>query len=208
MNSEVDPKPADSGAPQVAEHGQFSRLVLEIGPLVVFFFTNWKYGIFTATGVFMVVTVIALTVSRVKFGRIPVMPLVSGVFILVFGGLTLYFENEYFIKIKPTIVNLLFGTILFVGLAAGHSLLRILFGEVFKLQDRGWRILTFRWALFFCLLAVLNEIVWRNFSTEFWISFKMVGIMPITMIFAISQVALIQKYDASEQSETDAASSD
>jgi intracellular septation protein len=196
-------KPAAETAEPVLEQGQLAKLVLEAGPLVVFFVTNSWFGIFKATGAFMVATILALVVSRMKFGRIPIMPLVSGFFILVFGGLTLYFAEEYFIKIKPTIVNLLFSVILFGGLLAGHSLLRHLFGEVFKLQDRGWRLLTFRWACFFIFLAVVNEIVWRNFSTEFWAGFKLMGIMPITMIFAISQLGLLQKYDASEPTTTD-----
>jgi len=187
------------------EQNQFAKLVLEAGPLVVFFVSNAYLGIFPATGAFMVATILALVVSRLKFGRIPVMPLVSGFFVLSFGGLTLYFQEEYFIKIKPTIVNLLFSVILFGGLLAGHSLLRYLFGEVFKLQDRGWQILTFRWACFFIFLAVLNELVWRNFSTDFWAGFKLMGVMPITMIFAISQIGLLQRYEASTTSEPEQA---
>lgn len=192
---------AESAAEQGLEPGQLTKLLLEAGPLVIFFVSNSWYGIFTATGAFMVATIVALAVSRIKFGRIPIMPLVSGFFILVFGALTLYFEEEYFIKIKPTVVNLLFATILFGGLLAGHSLLRYLFGEVFKLKDEGWRLLTFRWACFFVFLAIVNEIVWRNFSTDFWAGFKLMGIMPITMIFAISQIGLLQKYDASARGE-------
>lgn len=191
-----DPEPpkADEGAE--IEPAQLWKLVLEAGPLVVFFVANSYYGIFYATGAFMIATVLSLTVSRVKFGRIPIMPLVSGLFVLVFGALTLYLQEEFFIKIKPTIVNLLFASILFGGLMAGHSLLRYLFGEVFKLTNEGWRLLTFRWACFFVFLAILNEFIWRNFSTEFWAAFKLMGVMPITMVFAISQLGLIQKYDA------------
>lgn len=194
---------AEASAVAEPKQNQFAKLLLEAGPLVVFFVSNAYLGIFPATGAFMVATILALVVSRLKFGRIPVMPLVSGFFVLSFGGLTLYFQEEYFIKIKPTIVNLLFSVILFGGLLAGHSFLRYLFGEVFKLQDRGWKILTFRWACFFVFLAVVNELVWRNFSTEFWAGFKLMGIMPITMIFAISQVGLLQRYDASTTSESD-----
>ena len=183
----------------VSEQGQFAKLVLEAGPLVVFFVANSYWGIFPATGAFMVATILALTVSRLKFGRIPVMPLVSGFFVLTFGALTLYFQEEYFIKVKPTIVNTLFAAILFGGLLAGHSLLRYLFSEVFRLSDRGWRLLTFRWACFFIFLAILNEFIWRNFSTDFWAGFKLMGVMPITMIFAISQIGLLQKYDVSER---------
>jgi len=182
---------------QLSEQGQLAKLVLEAGPLVVFFIANAYYGIFAATGAFMVATIAALTVSRMKFGRIPIMPLVSGFFVLTFGALTLYFHEEFFIKIKPTVVNLLFSAILFGGLLAGHSLLRYLFGEVFKLKDRGWQLLTFRWACFFVFLAIVNEVVWRNFSTDFWAGFKLMGIMPITFIFAISQIGLLQRYDAS-----------
>lgn len=201
-DADQDIKSTAVAEPQI-EQGQLAKLVLEAGPLVVFFIANSQFGIFPATGAFMVATILALTVSRMKFGRIPIMPLVSGFFVLTFGGLTLYFQEEYFIKIKPTIVNLLFSTILFGGLLAGHSLLRYLFGEVFKLQDRGWRLLTFRWACFFVFLAVLNEVVWRNFSTEFWAGFKLMGVMPITMIFALSQIVLLQKYDANEPGDTD-----
>jgi len=201
---DADTQSADNAsAVAEPEPNQFAKLVLEAGPLVVFFVCNSYFGIFLATGAFMVATVLALTISRIKFGRIPIMPLVSGFFVLSFGGLTLYFQEEYFIKIKPTIVNLLFSVILFGGLLAGHSLLRYLFGEVFKLQDRGWQILTFRWACFFVFLAVLNEVVWRNFSTDFWAGFKLMGVMPITMIFAISQVGLLQRYDATPTPKSD-----
>jgi intracellular septation protein len=206
VKPDVDSKLTDEGSvAAVPEQNQLVKLVLEAGPLVVFFVANSYWGIFPATGAFMIATTVALVVSRFKFGRIPVMPLVSGFFVLSFGGLTLYFQEEYFIKIKPTIVNLLFSVILFGGLLAGHSLLRYLFGEVFKLQDRGWRLLTFRWACFFVFLALLNEVVWRNFSTEFWAGFKLMGVMPITMIFAISQVGLLQRYDASSTSDSDEA---
>lgn len=194
MKPDADREENAAVAEPPVEQGQLAKLVLEAGPLVVFFVCNSQYGIFTATGAFMIATVIALTVSRWKFGRIPIMPLVSGFFVLTFGALTLYFQEEYFIKIKPTIVNLLFSIILFGGLLFGQSLLRYLFGEVFRLQDRGWRLLTFRWACFFVFLAVLNEVVWRNFSTEFWAGFKLMGVMPITMIFAVSQIGLLQKY--------------
>jgi intracellular septation protein len=179
-----------------AESQQLWKLLLEAGPLVVFFIANSSQGIFFATAVFMVATVISLTISWLKFGRVPVMPLVSGFFVLVFGALTLYLHEELFIKIKPTIVNVLFG-----GLVAGHSLLRHLFGEVFKLTDRGWRLLTFRWACFFVFLAVLNELIWRNFSTEFWAGFKLMGVMPITMVFAVAQLGLIHRYDAGRAKE-------
>ena len=183
---------------------QLLRLGLELGPLIVFFVANSIAGIFPATAAFMIATVLALTLSRWMFGRIPIMPLVSGIFVIGFGALTLYFQEEYFLKIKPTIVNLLFAAILFGGLLFGQSLLKYLLGEVYKLKERGWQILTFRWACFFVFLAVLNEVVWRNTSTDFWAGFKLFGIMPITMIFAISQLSLLQKYEESTRSKASA----
>ena len=187
----------NSGAPaeQEFDRKQVIKLLVELGPLVVFFIGNSRYGIFAGTGAFMVATVIALAVSRAVLGRIPTMPLVSGFFVIVFGGLTLWLQDDQFIKLKPTIVNGLFAAILFAGLAAGKSLLKIVFDDVFRLTEEGWRQLTFRWALFFVALAILNEIVWRFFSTDFWVSFKVFGIMPITMAFAIAQVGLLERHE-------------
>lgn len=175
--------------------GQLLKLLVEVGPLVVFFVMNARAGIFWGTGAFMVAIVISLIASRILFGRVPVMPLVTGVFVLVFGGLTLWLQDEQFIKIKPTLVNALFAGALFTGLLAGRSLLKIVFGQVFRLTDEGWRKLTFRWACFFTFLAVLNEVVWRSFSTDVWVSFKVFGIMPLTMIFAIAQMGLLKQHE-------------
>ena len=183
-------KPGESPA-----RAQILKLLVEVGPLVVFFVTNARAGIYWGTGTFMVATFVSLAASRILFGRIPVMPLVSGVCVLVFGGLTLWLQDDHFIKIKPTIVNGLFAVALFGGLLAGQSLLRVVFGEVFRLTDDGWRKLTLRWACFFTLLAVLNEIVWRSFSTDVWVSFKLFAIMPLTMVFAISQIGLLRAYE-------------
>ena len=175
--------------------GQLLKLLVEVGPLVVFFVMNARAGIFWGTGGFMVAIVISLIASRILFGRVPVMPLVTGVFVLVFGGLTLWLQDEQFIKIKPTLVNALFAGALFTGLLAGRSLLKIVFGEVFRLTDEGWRKLTLRWAFFFTFLALLNEVVWRSFSTDVWVSFKVFGIMPLTMIFAIAQMGLLKQHE-------------
>jgi intracellular septation protein len=183
-------KPVESPA-----RAQILKLLVEVGPLVVFFVTNARAGIYWGTGTFMAATFVSLGASRILFGRVPVMPLVSGVCVLVFGGLTLWLQDEHFIKIKPTIVNGLFAVALFGGLFAGQSLLRIVFGEVFRLTDDGWRKLTLRWACFFVLLAVLNEIVWRSFSTDVWVSFKLFAIMPLTMVFAIAQIGLLRAYE-------------
>ncbi len=173
---------------------QWIRLLLEAGPLAVFFVANAKLGIMTATAVFMVATVVALAINYALEKRLPTMPLVVGAFILVFGGLTLIFDDSTFIKLKPTIVNILFAGALFVGLALRHNLLKIVFRAAFHLDEDGWRILTWRWAFFFLLLACLNEIVWRTQTTDFWVSFKVFGIMPLTIVFGMLQVPLILKH--------------
>ena len=190
----TDETSKNHGEPQDVR-GQLLKLLVEVGPLAVFFSFNYYSGIFWGTGAFMVATAISLIASRVLFGRVPVMPLVTGVFVLVFGGLTLWLQDDHFIKIKPTIVNLLFAGALFTGLLAGYSLLKIVFGEAFRLTDEGWRKLTIRWACFFTFLALLNEVVWRSFSTDAWVNFKVFGIMPLTMIFALSQMGLLKRYE-------------
>ncbi|ADJ25112.1 intracellular septation protein A [Hyphomicrobium denitrificans ATCC 51888] len=180
---------------QFFDRKQLIKLVVEFGPLLVFFVGNSRYGIYTGTGAFMVATVISLIASRTLLGRIAVMPLITSVFVLVFGGLTLWLQDDHFIKIKPTMVNGLFAAILFVGLATGRLFLKIVFGEVMRLTDQGWRILTFRWAFFFVFLAGLNEVMWRFFSTDTWVAFKVFGIMPITFIFALCQIGILKKYE-------------
>ncbi len=169
------------------------KLLLELGPLGVFFFANARAGLFWATGTFMVAVAVALVISYVLIRRLPIMPLISGIVVLVFGSLTLWLQDETFIKMKPTIVNALFGTILLGGLAFGRSLLGYVFDSVFRLTDNGWRTLTFRWGLFFLVLAVLNEVVWRNFPTDIWVNFKVFGTMPLTLIFTFSQIPLINR---------------
>lgn len=175
-------------------NNQLLKLAIEFGPLLVFFIANsWK-GIFWGTGLFVVATVVSLILSRLLLGKLATMPLVSGFFVITFGGLTLYLQDETFIKLKPTIVNLLFAAILYGGLLFGKPLLQHLFGDEFKLTDEGWRKLTFRWASFFVLLAILNEIVWRNMSNDAWVAFKAFGILPLTLVFAISQIGLLKRY--------------
>ncbi len=180
---------------QLFDRKQLIKLVVEFGPLLVFFVANSRYGIYTGTGACMVATVVSLIASRTLLGRIAVMPLITSVFVLVFGGLTLWLQDDHFIKIKPTMVNGLFAAILFVGLATGRLFLKIVFGEVMRLTDQGWRILTFRWAFFFVFLAGLNEVMWRFFSTDTWVAFKVFGIMPITFIFALCQIGILKKYE-------------
>jgi intracellular septation protein len=193
------------------------KLALDLGPLVLFFWANAKpalfapmltpwlpeglvtgerAGIFAATAVFMIAVLIALVVSYVLTRHLPTMALVTAVIVLVFGGLTLVLHDELFIKLKPTIIYVLFGGVLLGGLAFGKPLLGVVFDQMFHLTDEGWRKLTMRWALFFFALAVLNEIVWRTQSTDTWVTFKAFGVLPLTFIFAAFQYPLLQKYAA------------
>jgi intracellular septation protein len=170
------------------------RLALDLGPLLLFFGVNALYGIFVATGFFMVAIVAALVTSRLLTGRFAKMPMVTAVLVLVFGGLTLYLQDETFIKIKPTIIYILFAGILLGGLALNRIFLQTFFGEAFRLSDVGWRKLTIRWAGFFIFLAVTNELVWRSVSTDTWVSFKVFGLLPLTLIFAVMQTGFLQRH--------------
>jgi intracellular septation protein len=198
------------------------KLALDLGPLLLFFFANYKpglfepwlaplipaavqtgerSGIFVGTAVFMVAIIVALIISYVLTRRLPIMAIVSAIIVLVFGGATLIFQNETFIKLKPTIIYLLFAGTLFGGLIFKKPLLAMVFDQVFHLTEEGWRKLTIRWALFFLCLAVLNEIVWRTQSTDAWVTFKVFGVMPITFIFAALQYPLLMKHDATPKDE-------
>jgi intracellular septation protein len=192
--------PVVGEAARDVELRQLAKLLLEVGPLVVFFAVNSYRGIFWGTGVFMAATILALAASRAVLGRLPIMPLVSGFFVVVFGGLTLVLQDAIFIKMKPTIVNLFFATMLFVAWLLGRPVLQYLMGDFLKLSQAGWGKLTFRWACFFVCLAALNEIVWRNFSESAWVGFKIWGIMPLTMAFAIAQIGLLKRSEVSQGS--------
>jgi len=170
------------------------KLVLDFGPLVLFFFANTHYGIFAATATFMVAVVAALAVSYVMTRHLPIMPVVTAVVVLVFGGLTLFLHNDMFIKIKPTIIYALFGAVLLGGLVFNKPLLGVVLDSLFQLTDEGWRKLTLRWAIFFFALAVLNEIVWRNTTTNIWVDFKVFGVLPLTFLFGALQIPLLKKY--------------
>ena len=172
----------------------FLKLAFDLGPLALFFFANSRYGIFVATGTFMVAVLAALAASYVLTRQLPIMPVVTAIIVLVFGGLTLILHNDLFIKIKPTIIYLLFGAVLLGGLFFGKSFLGIVFDSLFHLTEEGWRKLTLRWALFFLALAVLNEIVWRNTSTDIWVNFKVFGVLPLTLVFGALQYPLLRKY--------------
>jgi intracellular septation protein len=171
------------------------KLALDIGPLILFFAANARFGIYAATASFMVAIVVALGVSYTLTWHLPVMPLVTAVLVLIFGGLTLVLHDELFIKVKPTIIYLLFAGALLGGLAFRKPLLGMVFDSVFNLTEEGWRKLTVRWAVFFLVLAVLNEIVWRTQTTDFWVSFKLFGVVPLTMLFGALQVPLLNKYE-------------
>jgi intracellular septation protein len=190
------------------------KLALELGPLLVFFFANargeWLVErfpslsglggpLFVATALFMIAVALSLAVSWWLTRKLPIMPLVSGAVVLVFGALTLWLQDEVFIKMKPTIVNVLFGSVLLGGLAFGKSLLGYVFDSAFSLDAEGWRKLTLRWGVFFFVLAVLNEVVWRGFSTDTWVAFKVWGIMPLTVIFTMSQMPLIMRHSTDDR---------
>ncbi|UPJ50045.1 septation protein A [Bradyrhizobium sp. 200] len=170
------------------------KLATELGPLIVFFVANAKFNLFVATGAFMVAIVAAMIASYTVVRHVPMMAIVTAVIVLVFGTLTLVLHDETFIKVKPTIIYGLFAAILGGGLLFGRSFIAILFNQMFNLTPKGWRILTARWALFFLGMAVLNEIIWRTQSTDFWVAFKAFGAVPLTMVFAISQMPVIKRY--------------
>ena len=175
------------------------KFVLELGPLALFFAAYSKLGIFAATGVLMACVVVSLGVSYAMLRRIPVMPLVTAVIVLIFGSLTLILHDETLIKIKPTALYLLFAAALFIGVWLKKPLLKILFDGALHVTEEGWRKLTWRWAFFFVALAILNEVVWRTQSTDLWVKFKTFGFLPLTLLFALAQAPLIMRYEAKEK---------
>ncbi len=194
MDAKVEPQTPAAAKPR-PKVNPVLKLVLEMGPLVAFFITNSKFGIFYATGVLMACVVVALIASYILTKHVPIMPVVTCVAVLFFGGLTFFFHDDLFIKLKPTIVNTIFGGVLLGALAFNKLLLPIVLDSVMQLTEEGWRKLTIRWGVFFFALALVNEIVWRTQSTDFWVSFKTFGIMPLTIIFALTQVPVIMKHE-------------
>jgi len=195
------------------------KLALDIGPLLLFFVANSKPalfqplvapllpagiagtetdGIFVATAVFMVTVVIALAISYALTRHLPIMPLVTTAIVIVFGSLTLVLHEELFIKLKPTILYVLFAVILLAGLAFGKPLLGTVFDSAVHLTEEGWRKLTVRWVVFFFAMALLNEVVWRTQTTKFWVGFKSFGVLPLVFLFAAAQFPLMSKYAAPE----------
>ena len=179
------------------------KFVLELGPLALFFAAYSKLGIFAATSVLMACVVVTLGVSYAMLRRIPVMPLVTAVIVLIFGSLTLILRDETLIKVKPTALYLLFAEALFIGVWLKKPLLKILFDGALHVTEEGWRKLTWRWAFFFVALAILNEVVWRTQSTDLWVKFKTFGFLPLTLLFALAQAPLIMRYEEKETGEDD-----
>ncbi len=171
-----------------------SKLLIDIGPLAVFFIFYTKGDLKSAILPLMIATIIAVLFSYILEKKIPIMPTLGAAIILVFGGLTIYFDNDVFFKMKPTIINCLFAIILYFGQIMKKPLLKSLLGGTLKLQNEGWSILTKRWISFFIVLAIINEIVWRTQSTDIWVNFKVFGIIPITFFFTMTQFSLIKKY--------------
>jgi len=170
------------------------KLLIDIGPLAVFFIFYTRSGLQASILPFMIATLIAVLFSYMLEKKIPLMPTVGAAIVLIFGGLTIYFDNEVFFKMKPTIINFLFAAILYGGILINKPLLKYLLGAALKLEEAGWKLLTQRWIGFFIALAILNEIVWRTQSTDIWVSFKVFGILPITFIFTMTQFPLIKRY--------------
>ena len=170
------------------------KLLVDVGPLAVFFIFYSRGDLQSAILPLMIATIIAVAFSYIMEKKIPIMPTIGAAIILVFGGLTIYFDNEIFFKMKPTIINILFATILYAGQIMKRPLLKSLFSGNLKLQEEGWSQLTKRWISFFIALAILNELIWRTQSTDLWVNFKVFGILPITFIFTMTQFSLIKKY--------------
>lgn len=185
-------EPAKAAAAR--EPAPLLKLIIELGPLLLFFFANARFGIMVATGAFMVAITVALAVNYYLTGRLSPVPLFTALLVVIFGGLTLYLQDETFIKVKPTLVNLLFAAILGGGLIFGRLFLKVALGAMVDLTDTGWRGLTWRWIGFFIAMALLNEAVWRNVSTDSWVSFKVFALLPLTVVFALAQTPYLQRH--------------
>lgn len=208
-NAVFEPEPQNIRQIEKMHMAPWLKIVLELGPLLIFFFANYRgrwlidhvplfssfdQPIYPATALFMPAILLSLGLSWLIARKLPVMPLVSGLFVLVFGCLTLWLHDDVFIKMKPTIINMLFSLILFGGLIFGKSLLGYVFDSALQLDAKGWQALTYRWAWFFLFLAALNEFVWRNFSTDIWTNFKVFGTMPLTLLFILFQTPLLMRH--------------
>jgi intracellular septation protein len=172
---------------------------VDYSPLVAFFAVYLAAGLMPATAALMAVTVVAVILSLAIERRVPIMPVITAGVVMVFGGLTLWLHDDRFIKMKPTIVQALFSIVLFGGLMLGKPLLKPLLQSAWRLNERGWYLITLRFAIFFAIMAVLNEIVWRSFSTDVWVNFKIFGILALTFVFTAFQVPMITRHQIPEE---------
>lgn len=179
-----------------------AKLALEIGPLIAFFAGNWFGGIFVGTAVFMAATAVSLGLTWALTRKVAMVPLASAVFVAAFGGLTLWLHSDIFIKVKVTLINALFGAILLGGLAFGRGYLKLVLGEAVNLPEHAWRTLTLRWGLFFFAMAALNEVLWRSLSTDMWVNFKVFGLVPITLAFALANAPYMSRHMIEDSSDS------
>jgi intracellular septation protein len=170
------------------------KAAVEYGPIIVFFVTYWLADLYAATAAIIIATLVVLALSFLIERRLPIMPIVTGCIIIVFGGLTLWLKDETFIKMKPTIIQIVFGLVLLVGLYTKNIFLEKLLGASLKMEHQGWVLLTRRFAIFFFSMALLNEAVWRTQTTDFWVNFKVFGILVLTILFLVAQMQLLKKY--------------
>ena len=175
---------------------QLRRLALDLGPLILFFAAFQYAGIFAATGIFIIAVLTSLALGWHLEKKLSPIPVVTAILVVIFGGLTLYLHNDVFIKVKLTVLYVIFGTTLLVGLRFNRIFIKYVFAEAFDLTEKGWRGLTWRWGIFFLSLAALNEAVWRNTSTATWVSFKVWGIMSLIFLFALAQTPFLLKHHA------------
>lgn len=180
-----------------ADGPQGTKLLIELGPLIAFFAAYFALGIYVATAVLMVVTVVSVVASKLVLGKVSPMPVFTAVLVVALGAMALWLNDPTFIKMKPTIANLALAGVLAAGLAMGKPLIKMLFGEQLKLTDAGWHQLTVRWIVFFLAMAALNEFVWRTYSEATWVSFKVFGLLPLSLAFAVAQIGLIRRHQVS-----------
>ena len=174
------------------------RQFVDYGPPVIFFVAYYMTNLFIATASIMVATILALILSYVAERRIPIIPLITAAIVGIFGSLTLWLNDEAFIKMKPTIIQIIFGVVLFGGQLMNRLLLKSLMGSAWQMTDEGWRILTLRFSFFFFLSATLNEVIWRTQTTDFWVNFKVFGFMGLTLFFIITQLPLLKRFAIEE----------
>tara|TARA_B100001996_G_scaffold333928_1_gene283765 strand:- start:155 stop:706 length:552 start_codon:yes stop_codon:yes gene_type:complete len=177
------------------------KFLTDFGPLLIFFIIYYNSGknLRVAIPPLIIATILAVIIVWFVEKKIPYVPLLGGILISFFGGLTIYFDNPIFIYMKPTIINILFGIALFFGkFFSNEPVLKKILGKSIKLNDQGWKVLNVRWMYFFFCLAIINELVWRTQSEEFWVNFKVWGLLPITFVFAVFQVNIINKYKLDE----------